>query len=324
MGRYILRRIVGLVVVLLLVLTLVFFMLHAAPGGPETAYLGTNPTPEKRAAVLARLGLDQPLSTQYWQFITSMIRGDFGNSLSTNSPVTDMLAQRIPVTLQLGAVSFIVWTAFGLVTGALAALWRGRFIDGLVRVGSVIALSIPSFWLGLVLVLIFGLYIRGIFPSSGWVPFTEDPVGSLKAMALPAFTLGLGAAAVIARTLRSSTIEQLDSDHVAFGRAMGLGEGVLLRTLALRNSIVPTLTVAGMMFGSFMGGAVLVENVFNIPGVGQLIVSSFTTHDYPVAIAATLFTAAVFLISTLVVDLLYFAINPRIRAQFDVAMGASR
>lgn len=318
MTRYVLKRLVGVVLVLILVLTLVFFMLHAMPGGPELAYLGTNPTPEKRAAVMEQLGLDSPLGVQYLAFLGSVFTLDFGTSLTTNAPVSELLMDRMPVTLELGLVSFAVWTFIGMLLGAMAAARKGGLLDGFVRVGSVVALSIPSFWLGLVLVLIFGLYIPGVLPSSGWVPFTEDPVENLRSLVLPAFTLGIGAAAVIARTLRSSMITALESDHVAFGRAMGMPERSLLSKLALRNAVIPTLTVIGMMLGSFIGGSVLVENVFNVPGIGQLIVTSFVSHDYPVAIAATVWTAGTFLITTLVVDLLYFAINPRIRAQFTV------
>lgn len=318
MARYVLKRLVGVVLVLILVLTLVFFMLHAMPGGPELAYLGTNPTPEKRAAVMEQLGLDSPLGVQYLAFLGSVFTLDFGTSLTTNAPVSELLMDRMPVTLELGLVSFVVWTLIGMLLGAMAAARKGGLMDGLVRVGSVVALSVPSFWLGLVLVLIFGLYVPGVLPSSGWVPFTENPLENLRSLVLPAFTLGIGAAAVIARTLRSSMITALESDHVAFGRAMGMPERSLLSKLALRNAVIPTLTVIGMMLGSFIGGSVLVENVFNVPGIGQLIVTSFVSHDYPVAIAATVWTAGTFLITTLVVDLLYFAINPRIRAQFTV------
>lgn len=318
MARYVLKRLVGVVLVLILVLTLVFFMLHAMPGGPELAYLGTNPTPEKRAAVMEQLGLDKPLGIQYLAFLASVFTLDFGTSLTTSAPVSELLLDRMPVTLELGLVSFAVWTFIGMLLGAMAAARKGGLMDGFVRVGSVVALSVPSFWLGLVLVLLFGLYIPGVLPSSGWVPFTEDPVENLRSLVLPAFTLGIGAAAVIARTLRSSMITALESDHVAFGRAMGMPERSLLSKLALRNAVIPTLTVIGMMLGSFIGGSVLVENVFNVPGIGQLIVTSFVSHDYPVAIAATVWTAGTFLVTTLVVDLLYFAINPRIRAQFTV------
>jgi peptide/nickel transport system permease protein len=318
MARYVLKRLVGVVLVLVLVLTLVFFMLHAMPGGPELAYLGTNPTPEKRAAVMEQLGLDSPLGIQYLTFLRSVFTLDFGASLTTGAPVSELLLDRMPVTLELGLVSFAVWTLIGMVLGALAAARKGGLMDGFVRVGSVVALSVPSFWLGLVLVLVFGLYVPGVLPSSGWVPFTEDPLENLRSLVLPAVTLGIGAAAVIARTLRSSMITALESDHVAFGRAMGMPERSLLSKLALRNAVIPTLTVIGMMLGSFIGGSVLVENVFNVPGIGQLIVTSFVSHDYPVAIAATVWTAGTFLVTTLVVDLLYFAINPRIRAQFTV------
>ncbi|QMW66237.1 ABC transporter permease [Mumia sp. ZJ1417] len=316
MLSYLMRRMGGAVIVLFLVLTLVFLMLHAAPGGPETAYLGNNPTPEKRAAVLEQLGLDRPLWAQYLTFVCNIVTFDLGESLTTQTPVSELLGDRMLVTLELGLTAFVIWTAIGMLLGALAGARRGGSLDAIVRVGSVIALSVPSFWLGLVLVLIFGLYLPGVLPSSGWATWGEGAGLHLQSMVLPAFTLGLAASAVIARTLRASMIEALGADHVRFGRAMGLRERTLLSRLALRNAVIPTVTVVGMMLGTFIGGAVLVENVFNVPGVGQLVVSSFLAHDYPVAIAATVWTAGAFLIATLVVDLLYFAIDPRIRAQF--------
>ncbi|WP_110240466.1 ABC transporter permease [Nocardioides gilvus] len=316
MLSYAIRRAGGAAVVLLLVLTMVFLMLHAAPGGPETAYLGNNPTPEKRAAVLAQLGLDRPLWAQYLTFVGSILTLDLGSSLTTGTPVSELLADRMLVTLELGLVAFVVWTAIGMLAGALAAARRGRALDAVVRVGSVVALSVPSFWLGLILVLVFGLYVPGVLPSSGWATWDEGVGEHLRSIVLPAFTLGISAAGVIARTLRTSMIEALDADHVTFGRSLGLNERTILSRIALRNAVIPTVTVIGMMLGTFIGGAVLIENVFNVPGVGQLVVSSFLAHDYPVAIAATVWTAGTFLVATLVVDLLYFAIDPRIRAQF--------
>lgn len=322
MLRYTLRRIVGLVAVLLLVLTLVFLLLHAAPGGPEYAYLGANPTPAKRAEVLRQLGLNRPLWSQYLHFVGRLATGHLGTSLTSNRSVGQLLSERLPVTLELALVSFAVWVAIGLLFGMLAAARRGKFTDGCVRVGSVVALSVPSFWLGLVLVVTFGLWLPGVLPSSGWVPLTSSLIGNLQTLILPAFTLGLGSAAVISRMLRVSLLEQLASDHISFGRAMGLPERTLLGRIAMRNAVIPTVTVVGMMLGVFVSGTVLIENVFNLPGIGQLIVTSFTAHDYPVAIGCTLVTATAFLVANVVVDLLYFAINPRIRAQFRTSGGA--
>ncbi|WP_433496459.1 ABC transporter permease [Sphaerimonospora sp. CA-214678] len=324
MHRFVFQRVSGILIVLVLVLSLTFLMLQAIPGGPELAYLGVNPTPEKRAAVLSQLGLDKPLWSQYLHFVGNALTLDLGVSLTTQRPVSEILGQHVPVTLELGLTSLVVWTVIGLISGFVAAARRGGLIDGAVRVVTVTGLSIPSFWLGTVCVVVFGLYVRGVLPSSGWVSFGEDPVGNLKSLVLPAFTLGMGSAAIIARTLRASLVEQLDSDHVMFGRAMGLTERRLLGRVALRNSVIPTVTVVGLMLGLFISGTVLIENVFNVPGLGQLIVKSFASQDYPVAIACTLFTALVFLVSNLVVDLLYYAINPRLRAQYSSMGRGSR
>ncbi|MFA1550286.1 ABC transporter permease [Actinomadura chokoriensis] len=316
MLRYLGRRVAGLALVLFVVLTLVFFMLRAAPGSPADAYLGMNPTPEKRAAVEHRFGLDQPIWTQYAKFVGNLLRGDLGDSLFSGRPVTGIIGDRLPVTLELGLLALLFWVVVGLAAGILAARRRDSFVDGAVRVFSVVALSIPSFWLGLVLVVVFGLYVRGVLPSSGWVAFGADPAGNLRSVVLPAFALGLGSSAVIARTLRGSLIETHRTDYVSFARAMGMSEGGILRRIALRNAIIPTATVIGMMVGLFISGTVLVENVFNVPGIGQTIVGAFRQHDYPLAIACTLVTAVVFLVANLIVDFLYFALDPRIRAGF--------
>ncbi|WP_030909626.1 ABC transporter permease [Streptosporangium amethystogenes] len=316
MLRYVGRRVAGLALVLIIVLTLVFFMLRAAPGGPVDAYLGMNPTPEKRAEVEHRFGLDQPLWVQYAKFLGNLASGDLGRSLFSDRPVSGIIAERLPVTLEVSLVAFLFWVVIGLAAGAFAAHRRDSFVDGFIRVISVIALSIPSFWLALVLVVVFGLYVKGVLPSSGWVPFGEDPWNNMRSVVLPAFALGLGAGAIIARTLRASMIETARTDYVSFARAMGMSERVILSRITLRNAIIPTATVIGLMLGTFISGTVLIENVFNVPGIGQTIVSAFRQHDYPLAIACTLITASVFLVANLVVDLLYFVLNPRIRAGF--------
>ncbi|MEU8802400.1 ABC transporter permease [Spirillospora sp. NPDC048819] len=316
MLRYLGRRIAGLAVVLFVVLTMVFFMLRAAPGSPADAYLGMNPTPEKRAAVEERFGLDEPIWTQYATFVGNLLRGDLGDSLFSDRPVTEIIGERLPVTLELGLLALLFWVVVGLAAGTLAARRRDSFTDGAVRVVSVIALSIPSFWLGLVLVVVFGLYIEGVLPSSGWVGFGADPVQNLRSVVLPGIALGLAAGAVIARTLRGSLIETQRTDYVSFARAMGMSERGIMRRIALRNAIIPTATVIGLMVGLFISGTVLVENIFNIPGIGQTIVGAFRQHDYPLAIGCTLVTAAVFLVANLAVDFLYFALDPRIRAGF--------
>ncbi|TXK34024.1 ABC transporter permease [Nonomuraea sp. C10] len=316
MLRYVGRRVAGLALVLLIVLTLVFFMLRAAPGGPAEAYLGMNPTPEKVAEVERRLGLDQPIWVQYGTFVGNLLAGDFGRSLFSDRPVIEIIAERLPVTLELSLIAFVFWVAAGLLAGAVAARKRDSFLDGCVRVISVIALSIPSFWLGLVLVVVFGLYVQGVLPSSGWVRFGDDPLENLRGVILPAFALGLGSGAIIARTLRASMIDTAQADYVSFARAMGMPERRILRRITARNAIIPTATVIGLMLGVFISGTVLVENVFNLPGIGQTIVAAFKQHDYPLAIACTLITATVFLVTNLIVDLLYFVLNPRIRAGF--------
>jgi peptide/nickel transport system permease protein len=218
-----------------------------------------------------------------------------------------------PSTIELTLLAVFVSSLVAVGLGMAAASRRGGRRDTAIRVGTVIAISIPNFWLALLLVLLFGLWVPGVFPSSGWVSLGSDPWQNLLHAALPAFVLGLPNLAIVTRTLRVSMLEALDSDYVRFGRSRGLGEPRLLRSLALPNAVIPTTTVIGLAVGLLISGTVIVENVFSIPGVGRLMVSSFQQKDYPVAIGATLFTAVAFIIVNLIVDMLYAVLNPRIK-----------
>ncbi|MEV0970821.1 ABC transporter permease [Microtetraspora glauca] len=313
MVSYLLRRLIALVTTVLAVISLVFVLLRLSPGSPLYTLLGFSYSEEGRAAVAERLGLNASIPEQYVRYLRQLAGGDLGASVFSGQPVGELLAQRLPVSLELGLVAGAVWMALGILAGALAALRHGSPFDGLVRVTSVVALSVPSFWLGLVCVLVFGVYITGVLPVSGYVPISEGLPEHLRGLVLPAFVLGLPAFAVVARTFRGSVLEVLDRDYVSFATSMGMSRRTLLARVAMRNAAIPLVTVMGLMLGMLVSGAILVENVFGVPGLGQLMVDSFRRQDYPVAAGCCLAVAVLYLLTNLLVDLAQLAIDPRIR-----------
>ncbi|MEU8249678.1 ABC transporter permease [Nonomuraea sp. NPDC048916] len=313
MASYLLRRVIALLTTVFVVVSLVFVLLRLSPGSPLYTLLGYSYSEEGRAAVATRLGLDASIPEQYIRYLGRLLGGDLGSSIFSEQPVATLLAQRLPVSLELGLLAAGAWMGVGVAAGAIAALRRGSFADGLVRVVSVVALSVPSFWLGLVCVLVFGVYITGVFPSGGYVPPADGLAAHLNSLVLPAFVLGLPAFAVVARTLRGSLMEVLDRDYVSFATTMGMRRAELIRRIALRNAAVPLVTVMGLMLGMLVSGAILVENVFGVPGIGQLMVDSFRRQDYPVAVGCCLTVALLYLVTNLLVDLAQLLIDPRIR-----------
>lgn len=312
MVRYLIRRVLSLLATVFVVVSLVFFLLRLSPGSPLYTLLGYSYSEEGRAAVAERLGLNASIPEQYVRYLGRMFGGDLGQSVFSGQPVWTSLAQRVPVSLELAVLAGGVWMAIGVVAGCLAALRRGSFFDGFVRVFSVVALSVPSFWLGLACVLVFGVYITGVFPV-GYVPPDQGLGPHLASMALPSFVLGLPAFAVVARTLRGSLLETLDRDYVSFATSMGMRRRRVVRKVALRNAAIPTVTVMGLMLGMLLSGAILIENVFGIPGLGQLMVDSFRRQDYPVAAGCCLAVAVLYLFTNLLVDIAQMVIDPRIK-----------
>ncbi|MDI2124970.1 ABC transporter permease [Yinghuangia seranimata] len=314
MLAFLARRLAGLALVMWLVTTLVFFLLRFSPGSPLFQMQGFSTSQESRDKLAEHLGLDDPLPVQYAHYLGRLLHGDLGRSIYNNRTVTSLITGPLAVTLELALVTALVWVAIGILLGALAAARPGGFLDGLVRVGSVVVVSIPSFWLGVVCVIVFGVRIPGVLPSSGWVPFGEDPVEHLRCLVLPVFVLGLGAGGIVARTMRASLADALRSDHVAYARAAGLPERTILWRVAARGALLPTTTVAGLMMGMLVSGTVLVESVFRIPGMGRLTVGAFAGQDYPLATGCSLTIALVFLLCNLVADLVQFRLDPRLRA----------
>ena len=311
--RYILSRIVELIPVLFFVTLIVFAFSHLLPGDAITAQIGSLGG-EGEAIERARreLGLDQPIVVQYGVWLRGVLTGDFGRSIMTHQPVSNALIERFPVTLQLAAESLLISFMIAFPVGVLSAYRRNSRIDRIATILALTGVAMPSFWLGLLMILFFSVQL-GWFPPSGYVKFSENPWQNLYHMALPAFALGAVQAAVVMRQIRSSLLEVLNEDYIRTARAKGLTESRVLLTHALRNALLPVLTVMGLQVGRVLGGSVIVETVFAIPGLGRYSVNAIFAHDYPVVQGAVLLTALVVVIANLVTDLLYAVFDPRIR-----------
>ena len=309
---YALNRILQALVTLVLVSLVVFAGLRALPGDPARAIAGAEADDATRADIRREHGLDQPLPVQYLTWVGRTLQGDFGESTSTGLPVRDIILSRLPVTLELAALSLLVAALIGVTTGVLAAVRRGGLLDWLGNGIALFGLSIPNFWLGLLCVLVFAVAL-GVLPASGYLPFTTSPLGNLERMVLPAFVLGSGLAAVLMRQTRSAMLDTLAADFIRTARAKGAGEWRVVGIHALRNSLTTVMTILGLQLGSLISGAVVTEQIFVLPGFGKLMVDSVFTRDYPVIQAAVLLTGAGYIVINLLVDLLYSVLDPRIR-----------
>ncbi|MFE0072594.1 ABC transporter permease [Nonomuraea sp. NPDC059023] len=312
MRRYLLRRLAESAVTFLLATVVVFAGVRALPGDPARALAGEDATPELLAAIREQYGLDQPLLVQYTRYVTTSLTGDLGTSLRTGLPVRDMLAQALPVTVELALLSLAIAVLIGVLAGVVAAVRRGRPAEWVANGFALLGLSIPNFWLGLMGILWLSVAL-GLFPASGYVPFFTDPLGNLHRMVIPAVVLGTGLAAVIMRQTRASMLEALSADYVRTARAKGLAERQVIGVHALRNSLIVVVTIAGLQLGVLISGAVVTERIFAIPGFGKLTVDAVFQRDYPIIQGVVLVTATAYIVINLLVDLLYSVIDPRIR-----------
>ncbi|MFE0153014.1 ABC transporter permease [Nonomuraea sp. NPDC059007] len=312
MRRYLLRRLAESAVTFLLATVVVFAGVRALPGDPARALAGEDATPELLAAIREQYGLDQPLLVQYTRYVTTSLTGDLGTSLRTGLPVRDMLAQALPVTVELALLSLAIAVLIGVLAGVVAAVRRGRPAEWVANGFALLGLSIPNFWLGLMGILWLSVAL-GLFPASGYVPFFTDPLGNLHRMVMPAVVLGTGLAAVIMRQTRASMLEALSADYVRTARAKGLAERQVIGVHALRNSLIVVVTIAGLQLGVLISGAVVTERIFAIPGFGKLTVDAVFQRDYPIIQGVVLVTATAYIVINLLVDLLYSVIDPRIR-----------
>jgi peptide/nickel transport system permease protein len=321
MLRLVLSRLALAVPVLVCVSIVAFVLLRLAPGDPAQLEAGLNATPETIAALRHEMALDQPLPVQYLAWAGRAVQGDLGVSYSTRQPVTALIGQRLPITAQIAVTAMLLIVAIGIPLGILSALHKDRVADQTVRVVSLFGISLPNFVIGILLVLLFGWYFPGIMPYEGFVPLRDDPVGSLKTTALPALALALAQVGIVARLTRSSMLEVVNQEYITAARAFGVSERELIWHDALRNALLPVVTVFGIIAGFLLGGSVVVESVFGIAGLGRLLVESFASRDYPVTIGVMLFIAVVFVLINLIVDVLYGVINPRIRTGYESGQG---
>lgn len=312
MGRYLLTRLGQGAVTLFLASIVVFAGVRALPGDPALAMAGEEATPETLAAVRTQLGLDESIVVQYFRFLGNVLSGDLGDSVRTGTPVTELIAATLPVTAWLSLYAIVIAVVFGMAAGALAAANQGRWPDLAVGGVSLLSLSVPNFWLGLLAILYLAVGL-GWFPASGYVAVTEEPLRALWQLTLPALILGTGLAAIVMRQTRSSMIDALAADYVRTARAKGASRGTVLVRYAMPNSLIVVVTIVGLQLGGLISGAVVTERIFALPGFGKLTLDSVFTRDYPVIQGVVLVVTLAYILINLAVDVLYSVIDPRIR-----------
>lgn len=313
MGRYITRRLLHAVFVIWGCATLVFFMLRMIPGDPVIQMLGPEYTPEAAVALRHKLGLDEPLLTQYVRWITNVARGDLGGLIASGETVADAIKAGVPKTASLTLVSFLIASSIALPAGIIAALHRNRPVDYIASFIAFIGVSMPSFWFGIILILVFAVQLKWL-PAIGYAEIADKGVGEwLKRLILPGLAIGAGYAAILMRFVRAGLLEVLSSDYVRTARAKGVRERAVIVRHALRNALIPVVTVAGIQLALLLSGTVVIETVFSIRGLGRILVGAIFDRDYPIVQGVILLISVVFVLANLVVDVLYTFLDPRIR-----------
>jgi peptide/nickel transport system permease protein len=311
-GSLVLRRLAATIPVLLFVTAGVFALIHLTPGDPIDAMMAESVDATVKETLRRDLGLDRPIHVQYVAWMGRLLRGDLGRSIRNQEPVIENVGRRIRPSLQLAALAMVIAVVVAFPVGILSAARRNTPIDGAGSAFSLFGICMPNFLLALLLIFLFGVTLRWL-PISGYTDPLEEPVRGLRSLLLPAITLGLALAAVITRTLRSSMLEALSEDYVRTARAKGLSEWRVIRVHVLKNALIPVVTVLGLQLGTLIGGAVITEYVFALPGVGRLVVDAVFARDYPLVQGVVLLIAIGYIVSNLAVDVLYGVIDPRIR-----------
>jgi peptide/nickel transport system permease protein len=312
MGAFILRRLLQTAIVLFLVTVLIFIIIHSIPGDPVLNLVGPGGSQEQIAYYTQLFGLDKPLPVQYTTWVANLLRGKMGTSLGYRQDVGELIAQRIQVTVSIAVPAFLLAALIGLPFGIISAVKRGGFLDSLITVLANLGMSTPIFWLGILGIYLFSLKL-GWLPVQGYTKLSDNFVMGIKQMILPVATLAFIPLSLFARQTRSSMLEVLGQDYIRTGRSKGLKESVIIYQHALKNAMVPVITVMGMQLGQMVGGSILVEQVFNIPGMGNLLALSITNRDYQVVQACIFIIALTVAICNLAVDIAYGYIDPRIR-----------
>lgn len=312
MRRYIVLRGAQMILVMIGVTVLCFFMLKVTPGDPATAILGVQASPQEVERLRRSLGLDQPWFVQLGIWAGNVMRGDLGISYISKKPVSELILTRLPVTLELTIFSMLLAILIAIPAGIISAVKRNTWIDYFFTGFSLFGVSMPSFWFGILLILVFSLWL-GWLPASGYVPLQRGIWPHFRSLILPGLALGLFLAGVLVRFSRASMVETLVQDYIRTARAKGLSNRHILLGHALRNALIPTVTIVGIQFGALLGGAVIIETVFAFPGVGTMLLTAVNQRDYPVVMGVTLVIALLYTITNLLVDFIYMWLNPRIR-----------
>ncbi|HEX7438649.1 MAG TPA: ABC transporter permease [Caldimonas sp.] len=312
MFKFLLQRLATIIPTLFFVSILIFGLQQLLPGDPATALAGEDHDPNVIAYLRAKFHLDEPLYLRYFYWANGVLHGDLGESVRIQKPVVDLILEKLPVTVQLASMAIVIAIVFGVSAGIVSAVKKDTAWDYAANVFALWGLSTPNFWLGILLIMLFAVKL-GWLPASGYVSPFEDLKGNLAAMIMPAFVLGNAFAAVLMRHTRSAMLQVLSADYVRTARAKGLEERVVVLKHALRNALVPVITLGALGFGELLGGTVLTETVFSIPGFGKLIVDAVFNRDYSVVQGVVLFTATVYITLNLLADLAYFLVNPRMR-----------
>jgi peptide/nickel transport system permease protein len=311
---YVVQRVFTAIPTLLIVTLMVFTIQRTLPGDPALILAGEQRDPEVIAFIRAKYRLDDPVPVQYLAWLGQVARGDLGTSIRTNQSVTSLIVEKLPVTVELALLSMIVAVVIAIPAGVVAAVRKGTLLDFGGTVAALSGLSIPNFWLGIMLILLISVQLR-LLPASGYVPLSEGVWENLKRMIMPAFVLGTGLAAVLMRQMRSAMLEVLKQDFVRTARAKGQRGYMVIVGHAMRNALIPVTTLLGLQLGALLSGAVLTEQVFTLPGFGKLVVDAVFNRDYAVVQGIVLFTATAYIVINLLVDVLYAVLDPRISAR---------
>ncbi len=312
MWRYIIKRILIAIPVLIGISLIAFFTIRLVPGDTVTAMLGVNYNQQQAEVLRHKYGLDQPLVVQYLKWVKNVLRGDLGQSFFTNEPVFQSIIARLPVTLELMFMSLLYSIFIAIPLGVIAAVFRNQPLDYGASFLGLLGVSIPNFWLGTLMILFFSLTL-GWFPSGGFVSLGDSLLGNLRHMLLPSIALGASVGAVVMRMTRSSMLEVLGKEYIEMARAKGVTQKLLILKHALKNALIPVVTVIGIQMGYLLGGSIVIEKVFSLPGVGQLALQAITNRDYALMQGAILFVATGFVVINLIVDIIYAFLNPQIR-----------
>ena len=315
MTRYLAVRLLGAVPTLIGVTLLTFLFIRLIPGDAIAARLGTSTalTPEQLASLRAYFGLDQPLHVQYWTWMASLLQGDAGYSIRTGRPVFVEIAERLPATLELAFAATLIAIVIGIPLGLVSATRPRSRLDVSARIGGLVGLSLPSFWLGTLIIVLFSIHLRWLPNTGGYVDFARDPLRNLGLLLFPALTLGLGLAAATMRMTRSAMLDVLGADYVRTARAKGLAPRLILRRHVLKNGLIVIVTLLGIQAGQLLGGAVVVEEIFSIPGIGRMLLTAIVQRDYALVQGGVLVIAMLFVVVNIFVDVLYGFLDPRIR-----------